>query len=65
MAITEKRAGDRPFFMGVCHGTEGASHSVSAVALQASTKHAESREPLELLVIADPRGHWYKGGTAA
>jgi len=39
--------------------------SVSLSTLQAISDNAELREPLVLLVIADPGGHWYKGGTAA
>jgi len=41
------------------------AHNVSDHTLQAFANHAEPREPLVLLVIADPWGHWYKGDTAA
>jgi hypothetical protein len=65
MGVTEKRAGNRPFFMRVSHRLGMRPLSVSAHTLQAFANHAEPREPLVLLVIADPGGHWYKGGTAA
>ncbi|WP_266182471.1 hypothetical protein [Dyella humicola] len=61
----EKTGGLPPVFFARVMAMLAPVASVSVTTLQAISDNAELREPLVLLVIADPVGHWYKGDTAA